>query len=574
MATYPAVIRDMDHGTLVSFIHRRSLIVPSYQRNFEWPTKLVESFIEDIQDEYQNGKMLYLGVLLFKQRDTSYVVIDGQQRVTLFLLLLRALYEKEGLDNNIKREINQFLKHTSIQRDDGRHHILELNEREQNALFKKIVLDGESTFSDIDEKEKKIIKKMIRAYNIVKINLNDKSSRDANRLFQYLKDGLEVSVIYLESDVNEEKIFESINAKKLELSQDELIKSYIASNSSDKMIKKWNNVKKKFGDKRLFNKFIDVFCQSTASRGGYVNKDSYYYIKKKYEKNVKNFLREFEEHSVFYEQIIRPKLGRRATKFVEPTYVGLNIINGLKFTALHPILLRALRNKGKQHAQFSELISLLERIYFVKRVLLEELPQKIKDEVYPIMYEIDSPAKLKKVNKKLRSILSDLDTEENKNKLSLYRQRLIGNKPDNKTVSFILLRILSKKDPQTAATLLKLGDKSVEHILPRHPDEKCKKEILSIIENDATLKSKLSSYEESEKISRYVNVYAYVLGNFIVIAPYENTLLRNSGFAKKRTELEKITHNTLAKEVAKYERWIPENIQDHGNVLAEEYFSV
>ena len=66
-------------------------IIPIYQRKYAWENKEIEQLLEDIinaEGDY------YLGTLIVnKQNNGKYEVIDGQQRLTT-LYLLRACAKK------------------------------------------------------------------------------------------------------------------------------------------------------------------------------------------------------------------------------------------------------------------------------------------------------------------------------------------------------------------------------------------------------------------------------------------------------------------------------------------------
>ncbi len=69
-------------------------IVPDYQREFVWSDKEVLQLLDDINAEFENSKEEYfIGTILVSPEEATdhYAVIDGQQRLTTFFLLLCAL---------------------------------------------------------------------------------------------------------------------------------------------------------------------------------------------------------------------------------------------------------------------------------------------------------------------------------------------------------------------------------------------------------------------------------------------------------------------------------------------------
>ena len=66
------------------------LQIPIFQRPYDWRESQIESFINDLEESAD--KPLFLGlIVLHKQANGKFDVIDGQQRLTSFLILLGAL---------------------------------------------------------------------------------------------------------------------------------------------------------------------------------------------------------------------------------------------------------------------------------------------------------------------------------------------------------------------------------------------------------------------------------------------------------------------------------------------------
>ena len=70
-------------------------IVPDYQREYVWTDKEVQQLMEDINEQIDVGssREYFIGTVLVSPtlEKNHYEVIDGQQRLTTFFLLLCAL---------------------------------------------------------------------------------------------------------------------------------------------------------------------------------------------------------------------------------------------------------------------------------------------------------------------------------------------------------------------------------------------------------------------------------------------------------------------------------------------------
>src|SRR5436853_6572111 len=70
-------------------------VVPDYQREYVWTDKEVQQLLEDIDQQIDSGsdKECFVGMILVSPglQKNHFEVIDGQQRLTTFYLLLCAL---------------------------------------------------------------------------------------------------------------------------------------------------------------------------------------------------------------------------------------------------------------------------------------------------------------------------------------------------------------------------------------------------------------------------------------------------------------------------------------------------
>lgn len=90
------------------------LEIPNYQRPYKWTAKNAIQLLDDIIGAKNDNKEVYrVGTLILHhdEKENSYNIVDGQQRVTTFALLLHALLEKgiyfldkEFMDNPFTRE--------------------------------------------------------------------------------------------------------------------------------------------------------------------------------------------------------------------------------------------------------------------------------------------------------------------------------------------------------------------------------------------------------------------------------------------------------------------------------------
>lgn len=74
---------------------RRKYNVPEYQRDYSWGEKELKSFEASVNRAI-NGEKVFMGTVQFSKEsadEDAYDIVDGQQRMTTFILLLKALGE-------------------------------------------------------------------------------------------------------------------------------------------------------------------------------------------------------------------------------------------------------------------------------------------------------------------------------------------------------------------------------------------------------------------------------------------------------------------------------------------------
>lgn len=86
-------------GKLFSEMQGKKFIIPDYQRPYKWNIEKCETLWNDIENftvtDAQSGSDYFLGTIVsYVNGDKDQEIIDGQQRITSFFLLLRAFFRK------------------------------------------------------------------------------------------------------------------------------------------------------------------------------------------------------------------------------------------------------------------------------------------------------------------------------------------------------------------------------------------------------------------------------------------------------------------------------------------------
>lgn len=202
-------------------------VVPVYQRMYSWDIRHCEKLWDDILRVGANDKvaMHFIGSIMYigdKHSQTAInqlSVIDGQQRLTTLTLLLIALSESIGENDEI---LEKFSK-TKIRN----RYLINPDEREQKRY--KLILsqtDKDTLISLIDDKPRpqEISIKILENFEFFKQKLE-------NEDLEIVCKGInKLSIIDISLDREKDEaqlIFESMNSTGKDLTQTDLMRNYI-----------------------------------------------------------------------------------------------------------------------------------------------------------------------------------------------------------------------------------------------------------------------------------------------------------------------------------------------------------
>jgi len=214
-------------------------IVPDYQREYVWTDKEVHQLLEDIGEQIDAGttREYFIGTVLVSptEQKNHYEVIDGQQRLTTFFLLLCAL--KHLFQGEPQRQMISGLISTSYVDSDGEvRTTLKLEPRYESAgevMTKLVELDAEP----------QTVRAGIQSAGITSFGSLENLVNAYSTLYRYLKDNYDdaaklkkywgylannVVFIQISTDVSSAlKIFETINERGVGLNPMDLLKNLL-----------------------------------------------------------------------------------------------------------------------------------------------------------------------------------------------------------------------------------------------------------------------------------------------------------------------------------------------------------
>ena len=212
-----------------------SYIVPRFQRDYAWNQQQWEDLWSDIES-LKDEKYHYMGyIVLQKKGDHDYEIIDGQQRlVTLSLLVLAAMRQIKNLsekeidieDNNERLEVlrGQFV---------GFKNPVSLKINNKISLNRNNGQFFRSISSDLNPQNRRnqiaTNKLLLNAFNFFLEKPTGDSGEKIAQFIENLTTGMIFTKIVVQDELNAYKVFETLNARGVQLSTPDLLKNYIFS---------------------------------------------------------------------------------------------------------------------------------------------------------------------------------------------------------------------------------------------------------------------------------------------------------------------------------------------------------
>ncbi|AMD81070.1 hypothetical protein AXW82_00620 [Mycoplasmopsis canis PG 14] len=254
-------------------------LIPDYQRPYSWSEDEVITLFNDLWEYYifnnesNERDPYFLGnIVIFKNSNNEYEVIDGQQRITTISLLIRAMYfmlEKNVDSNNrdvtiLKQKLETILwqqKDSSYNPDFSKFKLYSKVINDKNKLiFEEILKNG-----IYNEKSKDNYSKN---YNVILDLIKEKSEETTTGIINFYRFIIE-RVLILKIELNNFdtalNIFSTLNNRGLQLSDADIFKSIIyskikGSNEKDDFIKNWKSLDLEINDNNETMQKIFTYC--------------------------------------------------------------------------------------------------------------------------------------------------------------------------------------------------------------------------------------------------------------------------------------------------------------------------
>ncbi|RWI67700.1 DUF262 domain-containing protein [Mesorhizobium sp.] len=233
------------------FDGKKRFLIPLYQRQYAWKaTPQLDLLWEDIERAVSRlmedrstltphfmGAIVIAQIKTFGKQVQAFEIIDGQQRLTTFQLLLAALRDvAKSHGSRYESEVQKYLL------NDG---VMESPDVERFKLWPSItdrrsfvsIVDPSTDLDAIDPRpndEDGVVRRSVAAHAYFKHCIEQQVTEDGEFeehrleiLFEALKEGLAAVSIELESGDDPQTIFETLNSRGVDLTPGDLMRNFI-----------------------------------------------------------------------------------------------------------------------------------------------------------------------------------------------------------------------------------------------------------------------------------------------------------------------------------------------------------
>lgn len=206
--------------------------IPVYQRNYDWSESNCNRLLDDIYGIMQSGDKHFLGTIVFMAAKSGgfalqeYIIIDGQQRLTTLMLILKALsVVAESVGDDCYHEIEEQYLHNKYCDEEFKVKLKPI--KSDNNQFLLLL---EDKIDEMDEDTH-----IYHNFMLCKERFERWAERGINpsQVLDALTKLEIVEIVLTKGEDDPQVIFESINSTGLELSNADLIRNYLLMNADD-----------------------------------------------------------------------------------------------------------------------------------------------------------------------------------------------------------------------------------------------------------------------------------------------------------------------------------------------------
>lgn len=516
----------------------RQFVIPIYQRKYKWTSEQCNRLIDDIVKAGNSHKEHFTGTVVYQELPggtfkTEHLV-DGQQRITTIMLILKSLQilskPDYDTDDDCRYVFNKISNYIYADKDDltlGLKLVPSKNDAETfNAIMKA------NTFEEV-ESNPKVIKNddnnLFNNFKTIYEKLKSIASEGAI-LRNIILEGLQLLVIIeMSLDIYDDPqaIFESINSLGLKLSSADLIRNYLlmsATNQKELYENYWEVIQDSYiGEKNMedfiFNYLMMKKCYAINSDDIY--KEYVAYANDEFKGQTidrKSLLEDLCNVAKIYKAFIRNDL-----TYSVDTNMLMQELRDMVQTTAYPFLMKVFldKEKGDIDEKILDQVINLIIVYLVRRTICGVPTHSLRGfmlNLYNRVFKVKS----NKIRyfESVYAFLSQLETNDRLKRIDEVSESLKTAEiyKNVKFTTYLLYKIENGRYPNAYSEFTLANSVSVEHIMPQTLTD----EWIVMLGDDA---------EDIHK------TYLNTLGNLSLSSRSKNSIMSNESFITKRDVL-------------------------------------
>lgn len=542
-------IKDTANETFEKLMGNSSTFeVPQYQRDYSWTEEQWSDLWYDILQMTENSESHYMGYLVLQsENEKKYKIIDGQQRLTTLCILTLAVVkllrdlpgsetEKENNGMRAKALTDRFIGHMDVITLISENKLV-LN-RNNDTFYREYL----TSFRPAPIRGLKVSEKLLKQafeYFYQQFKARCTTSEELVTFHDEIVCNLFFTVITVSDELNAFKVFETLNARGVQLSSSDLLKNYFFSIANahelhntklNEIEKKWAEITSTLRESRVSD-FLRIYWNSKHKT---IRKMELY---RTIRNNIKTpedafeLLWDLKEKADVYVALKDPhdELWRDDKDISE----NLSLLKLFNVTQPFPLLLTAYSILAKK--EFKSLLSKVVCISFRYNVICGKNPNEQESVYNKIALSILADKKYNIEDLKQGLYIPDEEFE----KTFSYKE-FASSTRNNKIAKYILCTIENYDN----GACIDSDMITLEHILPDSPDERW-------------------DWDDMD-----IQKYHYRLGNMTLLEKSLNKQNGNAPFSEKKAEYKK-SSVSMTKELVNIEEWTKEQIEKRQHKMAQ-----
>lgn len=475
--------------------------IPDFQRQYSWKNNNLRELWKDLNEAFRNEEEVYFlgSVVLVKERANKFSIIDGQQRLTTFVIMMDVLLKdfSSVIDKRVKKEIEKY--HSNIfklQNNPSYDQEFQEEIREKKTFaheFYDLVTEKQLSNSDPRYKYRNTAYFFYDSFKSLDSNIN------INDFLRFIFNNIFIirTICYDENFAI--KMFISLNDRGLPLSNADNFKSWIYSKCEKNQREIFN---------QQWKKLVGTSNEIGVTMDEFIVWYEYYLVRRNPRTNVVDVLKdELEECS--WRKIMSElvKFMECAKKIYQPTE-NTNLIYSLRYIKWKSYVMSILASAYKEeYYDMTNLLKLLRKFYYIAWVSGGNA-NSVKQTSFNILECVVKNKAIANIEKYVNNFIYK------KNRIANFYNNLNGNVYETSFFKPLLLSVDYEEWEDSSLRFQPLDNRlHLDHILPKKwaedPD--------------------WNYIEDADEAARKLNS----IGNMALLQWYKNEKALNKGFDKK-----------------------------------------